>query len=247
MSKNLPIKILLSVLSQLAGFWSAQLVSSVQMELFIVTQLITIFVLCVLFRFERRWILLNLIIPPAILLGTQFDVGNLTLIVGLLFIFLFLPTIWTHVPYYPTHREMYELIAKQLPTEQPFDFLDAGCGDGSLLVYLAKNFLNGRFTGVELSPMSFMIAWLNAKLRGCGRVTIRYESFWKLDFSGFTHIYAFLAPPPMPDLCKKAQAEMRPGSRLLVNSFPLPITANSSISLPDEQADRSGTLYIYDF
>jgi hypothetical protein len=45
---------------------------------------------------------------------------------------------------------------------------------------------------------------------------------WQTPLADHDLVYAFLSPAPMSELWAKAQAEMRPGSLFVSNSFPVP-------------------------
>jgi hypothetical protein len=67
--------------------------------------------------------------------------------------------------------------------------------------------------------------------------------FWHHPLGPYDMVYAFLSPLPMPRLWEKAKAEMRPGSLLVSNSFPVPDVEPQRVI---EIADRRGTrLYCY--
>ena len=178
------------------------------------------------------WFVLNAVLPLAapLVLGPEFEIGWWAPVLVLLVFFI--PTFWTKVPFYPTNRRVYETVLSLLPEDRPFQFFDAGCGFGSLLAFLARRRPLGRFVGVELSPVPFLIAALRG-LRYGKRMRIGFRSFWDTSFSDSDFVYAFLAPPPMARFGKKCRNEMKPGSVLLVNSFPTPDKAERVLRSED--------------
>jgi predicted O-methyltransferase YrrM len=68
--------------------------------------------------------------------------------------------------------------------------------------------------------MSFLLSWLRCLPRRNCR--IRYQSLWNVDLAEYDVVYCFLSPAPMPELWKKAQAELRPGALLISNTFEIP-------------------------
>lgn len=156
-----------------------------------------------------------LIVGPRAPSATSYAVGIMMLILLL----IYLPTFWTRVPYFPTSTPMYEEIAGVLPTDSDFHFVDLGCGFGKLLTYLAAHFPRGTFHGYEIGILPYIVANARALLLGRGRVHIFFKSFWRQDFHSYTHIYAFLAPGPMPALWDKVQREARGGTVFMTNTF----------------------------
>jgi hypothetical protein len=56
-------------------------------------------------------------------------------------------------------------------------------------------------------------------------------------------VYAFLSPVPMAEVWRKATEELRPGSLLVSNSFPVEgVTPDAVIEVPDRRRTR---LYLY--
>lgn len=138
-------------------------------------------------------------------------------ILFLLFLGLYWSTFRTQVPYFPSTRATWELVAGLLPQDKPIKFIDIGCGFGGLVLYLAARRTESRFFGIEIAP----IPWLISSLRG-QRGQFLLGDYAKRDFSQFDVVFAFLSPVAMPDLWIKARREMRPGSLLLSYEFAIP-------------------------
>jgi predicted O-methyltransferase YrrM len=66
-----------------------------------------------------------------------------------------------------------------------------------------------------------------------------------LDFAQFDVVFAYLSPAAMPELWKKAQREMRPGSLLISYEFPIEGVEPNLIVCPENQAQHRA-LCIYD-
>ena len=128
-----------------------------------------------------------------------------------------------------------EVLLLSQPAE--FAFIDLGCGLAGPLCHLASAYPRARFTGVETAPLTFALAWLRSlPLRNC---RIRYRSLWQTPLAPYDVVYCFLSPLPMPDLWKKAQAELKPGARLISNTFGIPgVEADQTIALGDWRSAR---------
>jgi trans-aconitate methyltransferase len=133
-------------------------------------------------------------------------------------------------------------VLAELPTDRPFTFIDVGCGMGDLLLFLSKRRPQGRFVGIEIGVLPWLIAKVKALIRGRSAVAIRFQSMWKVDLSGYDVVYTFLSPAPMERLWTKAKREMRPGATFITNSFQTPETASYTIPVKDE---RQSVLYVH--
>lgn len=204
---------------------------------------VSAFLISVFLRLSVPWRLFNLLLVPTV--GVSMTVAlpsTLWAVLALLFLVIFLPTLWTRVPYYPTPVRMYEQIAEVLPTDQPFSFMDLGCGFSGLLAYLARERPNGHFYGMEIGPLPFLCSRLRAAFCPNANLTIIFRSFWSETLAPYDTVYAFLAPPPMADLWDKVRQEMKPGSLFITNTFPVGEAADFTRELLD---GRRFTLYFH--
>ncbi|MEZ4754211.1 MAG: class I SAM-dependent methyltransferase [Bdellovibrionota bacterium] len=187
------------------------------------------------------WVTFNLVFPFGLMIfsGTTIPSWLIGSFVILIFL-IYLPTFFTRVPYFATHTEVYQKVLAELAETKDLKLLDIGCGFGGLIFYLADKRPNQKFTGIELSPM----CWLWTKLRSITcknkNVEILYGNFWKLDFSNFEVIYAFLAPPPMPAVWSKIQTD-RGVDKFISYCFEVPnVTPKKVLTICEERK-----LYIY--
>jgi SAM-dependent methyltransferase len=127
----------------------------------------------------------------------------------------------TRVPYFPTAPQIFPEIQKLIPQQGQFSFCEIGSGLGDLSLYLAKRHPHAQVLGVEIAPLPWLVSVIKAHFARLQTKFIRgnYES---LDFSQFDVIYAYLSPAAMPDLWRKAQAEMKVGSLLISYEFTIP-------------------------
>ncbi|MCB0338032.1 MAG: class I SAM-dependent methyltransferase [Bdellovibrionales bacterium] len=239
-----------SLLSQICGlslaiFLRAELLP----ETFLATllahclQALAAYLVARLLRVPKSWQIFNLLLVPGAFLVIASNVDSLTLLAILLLLFLiYLPTFWTRVPYYPTSIQMYDAILTVLPNDKTFTFIDLGCGFGHMLEYLAKNRPKGKFIGVEIGILPYLVSKARFLLQPKLDTIIKLRSFWNLRFTDYDFVYAFLAPGPMPRLWGKVKDEMKPNSVFLVNSFSVDAPANNVISVNDK---RKTKLYCY--
>ncbi len=238
----------LTIISQFFGFLAGLLCGQLLSDSLsiLVTHILASCLAAGYLRLPMSWLILNAALPLVLLLSLYVTLPTFLLLGIFLVLFLiYAPSLISRVPYYPTHLPMYQEVLNFLPKNQVFSFLDAGCGNAALLIFLARSAPTANFTGVELSPLSYLLARWKVRQSGLKNINIRYKNFMYLDFGQYDLIYAFLAPPIMPALWEKASAEMNVGQQLLINSFPLPIKEDQLVVLESERVDRSGSLYHY--
>lgn len=190
----------------------------------------------------RWWVPMHLLFFPAVVffLGLELPpVLYLGLFVVLVLVY------WGHffirVPLYLTNLSTARELLSQLPVEASWTVMDAGCGTGTLLRYLACARPRCTFHGTEQAPLPCFLAWWNARrMRNCH---VRWGNFLADDWRQMDLVYVFLSPVPMERVWKKALAEMRPDTVLVSNSFPVPHVEPSRVI---QVADRGNTrLYVY--
>jgi hypothetical protein len=134
---------------------------------------------------------------------------------------LFWTTFRTQVPFYPSRRPVWVAVAGLLPQDRPVAMLDVGSGLGGLTCYLAACQPNGRFTGIEVAPL----LWLLSRFRQfVGPENCRFirGDYNRLYFAQYDVLFAYLSGVAMPALWEKARREMRPGTLLLSYEFQIP-------------------------
>ena len=197
--------------------------------------------LALLIKLPKPWVIANAILPFGLAVAAMYQIESwifTLLLAGLLLTYL--PTFWTRVPYYPTDQKVFELVARELPPQEEFRFIDLGSGFASMLIFLARRFPKGHFVGLELGPLP----WLLSKLRSLfiKNLTIRFDDFWKEDLGQYRYVYAFLSPTPMPTLWEKVCKEVQPGSLFISNTFPTSGHADKVIEL---NLPRQRALFLY--
>ena len=126
-------------------------------------------------------------------------------------------TFRTRVPLYLSSAEACDRLATLLPVDREFKFLDVGCGVGTVLASLAPRFAAGKFIGLEIAPLPFVVSWLRG--RWSQRFETRRVDFWEENLAAYDVVYAFLSPVPMGELWRKTKRDMRAGSVFVSNTF----------------------------
>jgi hypothetical protein len=171
---------------------------------------------------HRWWLFINLVFVPALVAVKGYSIPGWVFLLGFVVILLLnWNSLTERVPLYLTGQDTRKKLSEVL-AELPdgFSFIDLGSGLAGTLYSLSREHPKSHFTGVETAPMSFVLSRLRCLPRRNCR--IRYQNLWKANLADYDVVYCFLSPAPMPDLWKKAQAEMRPGSLLISNTFDIP-------------------------
>jgi len=123
----------------------------------------------------------------------------------------------------------------------PQRWVDLGSGTGSLLRPLARLRPDCRCEGIEAAPAPYLLSCLLSRRQP--NIALARGDFWKLPWADYDLVYAFLSPVPMAEVWRKATEELRPGSLLVSNSFPIEgVTPDAVIEVPDRRRTR---LYLY--
>lgn len=190
----------------------------------------------------RWWFAIHLTFAPGLLLAGRLDIAPQWYLAafGVLTI-IFWTSFRTQVPLYLSGRAAVAAVQELLPPGRTARLLDLGSGLGSLLLPLADSRPDCQFTGIEAAPGPFLVA----RLRGSGHANLRFVrgDFFAHAWTRYDIVYAFLSPVPMPAVWHKAQLEMRAGSLLVSNCFPVPGIAPDQTIVLDEKTGAS--LYLY--
>jgi hypothetical protein len=187
------------------------------------------------------WLPIHLGFMPSVVVASGLDIPpGWYLAAFLVLLLVFWRIDRSRVPLFLSSQATAAALAGLLPAG-PGKVLDLGCGNGALLKALAHQRPDCAFLGIEHAPLPWLWARLNC--RGLPNCLIRYGDFWAEPLADFDLVYAFLSPAPMPNLWKKALAEMRPQALLVSNSFPVPdVPAAEILTVADRRATR---LYRY--
>ncbi len=192
-------------------------------------------------QLPRWWLPINFLFAPALVtmhglaIAPYWYLGAFALL-----LLVYWSVARTRVPLYLSSRLAWQAVAERLPPSAVV--ADLGSGLGGLLRFLAQQHPDGRYVGMEIAPLPFLVSWLRMRL-GSGAYEIRWGSLWQADLRPFDVIYAYLSPVPMASLWRKVQQEMRPGTLFISNTFQVPgVEPSEVVQLNDLHQSR---LYLY--
>ncbi|MDQ3369224.1 MAG: methyltransferase domain-containing protein [Myxococcota bacterium] len=129
------------------------------------------------------------------------------------------PTRKPDVIYVPTPEPVVKrmlTMAKVGPKDVVYDL---GCGDGRIVIAAARDF-GARGVGIDIDPQRVKEARANVEKAGVGdKVEIRQGDLFKLDLAPASVVTLYLLETLNEKLRPKLQRELRPGSRVVSQSF----------------------------
>ena len=154
------------------------------------------------------------------------EYGSITAIIAAIFALIFFAfqsytrrfgAPWVPTPYKITRRMLV------LADVKPGDILyDLGSGDGRVIIEAARSF-GAKAVGIEIDPLRFL--WTKAKiffLGLSGKVDVLFGNFFKIDIGDADIVAIYLLPETNIKLINKFTKELKPGTRIVSNTFTLP-------------------------
>ncbi len=191
----------------------------------------------------RWWYPFQLCAPTAcavVLLAGFSPWASFALLAGL--VLMYGGGVATRVPLYLSNdaacSELTALLRAKSPTPVA---IDLGAGFGGPMRFLGRQFPAGRFTSVEASPATWLVAWLLALFRP--NVHVRWGDLWAADLAACDLVYVFLSPQPMARVWAHFQAHAKPGALLVSNTFSIPDVAPLQVITLPGRADAK--LFVY--
>ena len=138
---------------------------------------------------------------------------------------LLISMVWTNsrgAPWVPTSISKVNKML-DLAEVKPDDLVyDLGCGDGRIVVTAAQKY-HARAVGIELDPFRWL--WCQGLIVVLGlqdRVQVHFGDFFKQDLSQADVVTCYLLPETNRKLEEKLLRELKPGTRVVSNTFLFP-------------------------
>lgn len=125
------------------------------------------------------------------------------------------------VPTLPkVQKHILQALQKYRGDAAELNIVELGSGWGSLTTGLATKFPKTTVTGYEF----FFLPFWFSKLRQPFFKNLRFEyaDLFQKDLSGFDVVVFYLTPRMLDDVKAKFDAELKPGTLIISNAFPLP-------------------------
>ena len=123
------------------------------------------------------------------------------------------------VPYVPTTDLAVAAMLKLADVRQSDVVYDLGCGDGRIVIAAAKQ-LGARGVGIDINPERIREANENARKAGVEKL-VRFEEndLFLADIRGASVVTLFLLPEINLKLRPKLLRDLKPGTRIVSNTF----------------------------
>ncbi|MFZ2024981.1 MAG: hypothetical protein WAV51_01690 [Microgenomates group bacterium] len=160
----------------------------------------------------------------------------LQLLFALLFFYMALAFL-TGAPYVPSTTSVSKVMIALAHIKKGETIVDLGSGDGRLLFLAAR--AGAKAIGLEINPYLVLFTTIKA-LCSPERTMIRayWKNFWRADFQNANVVFVYLLPWRMKQLEEKLLREMKPGSRVVSNSFIFP-------NIPCTKKDELHHVYLF--
>jgi ribosomal protein L11 methylase PrmA len=145
------------------------------------------------------------------------------------------------VPYVPTTEQAVEAMLKLAGVKKTDVVYDLGCGDGRIVIAAAKTF-GARGVGIDINPVRIGEAKENAKKAGVESL-VRFEEndLFLADFHEASVVTLFLLPQINLKLRPKLLKELKPGTRVVSNTFDMgDWKPDKEVDVDDNGDDESG-------
>lgn len=154
-----------------------------------------------------------------------------------LFIFFLTLAFITGAPFVRSNKKATDAMIRLARIKPGLKVYDLGSGDATLLFRAAA--LGATAVGLEINP--FLVLWSRLKILLSPyrkRITVRWQNFWRADLHEADIIFIYLLPWRMEKLEKHFKKVLKPGTRIVSNSFIFP-------SLKRLQEDRESHVYSF--
>ena len=123
------------------------------------------------------------------------------------------------VPYVPTSPEGVQAMLKLADVKKTDVVYDLGCGDGRIVIAAARDF-GARGVGIDIDPVRIAEAKENARKAGVlDRVRFEEKDLFDADIHEATVVTLFLLSSVNARLRPKLLQDLKPGSRVVSNTF----------------------------
>ena len=174
---------------------------------------------------------------------------NIILLIFLFFVLVFIFVnafyfVFLRVPSLSSKNKVVAKVLENVDFKGNKKFYDLGCGNGSFITKIAKNYPAMECIGVERNLGIYWWALLR-NIFAQRKVVYLRKNFFKINLADADVIFVYLFPGFMERLDAKFKQELRKGTLVISNSFPIK-TKNPLKIIPGKMGALE-TLYIYEY
>lgn len=124
-------------------------------------------------------------------------------------------------PWVPSERDDVRQMLSLANIQPGESVVDLGAGDGRILFLAARGY-GARAIGVEISPLRWALIWIKTRMFGLQQqVQVKLGNLYKADLRQADVVMLYLMPGAVEKLQTKLERELKPGSRVVSNSYPV--------------------------
>lgn len=154
---------------------------------------------------------------PTISLAAIVLVAGLFSVVGGFFI---IHGFFSDAPFVPSSRRKRRAMLDCADIRAGETVIDAGSGNGSLLIVAAR--LGARAIGIESNPLLVLYSRIRARSSAERKnITIIHGNLFSHSFREANVLFLYLFPQTIEKLKEKLEKELKPGVRIISNTFPI--------------------------
>ena len=182
------------------------------------------------------------LLPALYFLSANFN-NALALVILML---ISIPTVMAMIngaPFVPTPMNRVKKMVALSKIKKGQRVYDLGCGDGRF-VYIAANQYGAKATGIELSPIVYLLAKVR-QLFWRSKAQIRFGNFKFYDLSDAEIIFCYLLPETLKKIQPDLDKQLKPGTKIYSYAFTIPNW--KLIEKEDRNAKKNlAPVYIYE-
>ena len=154
---------------------------------------------------------------------------------------LIISMIWTSfigAPWVPSTMNTVKKMLALADLEEGDLLIDLGCGDGRMVITAARDY-GAQAVGIEIDPIRYLWCKILIFLMGLReQVQIQFGDFFSHDLSKADVVTCYLLPDTNKRLEDKLLRELKPGTRVVSNTYVFPKVV---------QAEKNGDARLYIF
>jgi SAM-dependent methyltransferase len=154
-----------------------------------------------------------------------------------IYLLYYIITFISGAPFVPSTKRATEAMIAMANIKKGEKIYDLGSGDGRVLFLAVKKGAIG--IGYELNPILVLYTKIRAFFSPDKKhITVRWKSLWKADIHNADVVFVYLLPLSLNLLQQKLLTELKPGTRIISNSF---IFKN----WPIEKQDKANHIFVF--